>query len=67
MTHTAKDCVERPRKKGAKFTSKDIRPDEVVVEMAFDYAGKRDHWAQYDPSDHTSRGSRRTRRRWRSG
>ena len=55
MTHTVKDCVERPRKKGAKFTSKDIRPDEVVVEMAFDWAGKRDHWAQYDPSDHTAR------------
>jgi pre-mRNA-processing factor SLU7 len=53
MTHKAKDCVERPRKKGAKFTGKDIKSDEVVVEMAFDYAGKRDHWAQYDPSDHT--------------
>jgi len=24
MTHKAKDCVERPRKKGAKFTGKDI-------------------------------------------
>ena len=55
MTHTAKDCVERPRKKGAKWTNKDIKQDEVVVEMAFDYAGKRDHWAQYDPSDHTAR------------
>jgi len=55
MTHAAKDCVERPRKKGAKFTGSDIKQDEVVVEMAFDYAGKRDHWAQYDPSDHTLR------------
>jgi len=24
MTHKAKDCVERPRKKGAKYTGKDI-------------------------------------------
>ena len=55
MTHQAKDCVERPRKKGAKFTNRDIKQDEVVVEMAFDYAGKRDHWAQYDPSDHTAK------------
>ena len=53
MTHKAKDCVERPRKKGAKFTGSGIKADEVVVEMAYDYAGKRDHWAQYDPSDHT--------------
>ena len=55
MTHKAKDCVERPRKKGAKYSNKDIKQDEMVVEMAFDYAGKRDHWAQYDPSDHTTR------------
>jgi len=53
ITHSAKDCVERPRKKGAKFSGSNIKADEVVVEMAFDYAGKRDHWAQYDPSDHT--------------
>ena len=53
MTHQTMDCVERPRKKGAKFTGKGIAADELVVEMAFDYAGKRDHWAQYDPSDHT--------------
>mmetsp|Transcript_1782 Transcript_1782/g.5053 ORF Transcript_1782/g.5053 Transcript_1782/m.5053 type:complete len:561 (-) Transcript_1782:668-2350(-) len=53
MTHQAKDCLDRPRKKGARFSGKDFKPDEVVVEMGFDYAGKRDHWAQYDPSDHT--------------
>ena len=28
---------------GCKWTNKDIKQDEVVVEMAFDYAGKRDH------------------------
>ena len=44
--------MERPRKKGAKFTGKDIKPDEVSMEMAYDYAGKRDHWAQFDPSVH---------------
>jgi pre-mRNA-processing factor SLU7 len=44
--------VERPRKKGAKYTGKDIKPDEVSVELAYDYAGKRDHWQQFDPSAH---------------
>ena len=54
----------------------DIKQDEVVVEMAFDYAGKRDHWAS-DPSDHTARieafekemeirRSSTSRSRWRS-
>ena len=46
MTHKAQDCVERPRKKGAKFTGKGIQADDVTLEMAFDYAGKRDQWAQ---------------------
>ena len=55
MTHKAIDCVERPRKKGAKYTGKDIKPDEYVPDMAFDYAGKRDHWANYDASDHVGK------------
>src|SRR6056297_1758622 len=46
------DCVERPRKKGAKYTGKDIKADEVTVELAYDYAGKRDHWQQFDPAAH---------------
>ena len=54
MTHKAQDCVERPRKKGAKFTGKGIQADDATLEMAFDYAGKRDHWAQYDASQHAS-------------
>ncbi|EOD41716.1 hypothetical protein EMIHUDRAFT_414359, partial [Emiliania huxleyi CCMP1516] len=52
MTHSTKDCVERPRKKGARYSGKDIKPDEVTVDMAYDYAGKRDHWAQFDPAAH---------------
>ena len=46
------DCVERPRKKGAKYTGEDIRSDELVVELAHDYASKRDHWAQYEAANH---------------
>ena len=31
-----------------------VQPDELVVEMAYDYAGKRDHYQQYDASNHTA-------------
>lgn len=30
MTHTKRDCFERPRKVGAKHTGEDIAPDEFV-------------------------------------
>jgi len=52
MTHKAKDCVERPRKKGAKYTGKDIMPDEVIEEIEFTYDGKRDQWNGYDPNEY---------------
>merc|ERR1719510_1777794 len=31
MTHRRKDCLERPRQKGAKLTNKQIMPDEYIV------------------------------------
>ncbi|KAK4684111.1 pre-mRNA-processing factor SLU7, partial [Tremellales sp. Uapishka_1] len=52
MSHTKKDCVERPRKKGAKFTNKDIMADEVIQDFRGDYDAKRDRWNGYDPSTH---------------
>ncbi|XP_065069014.1 pre-mRNA-splicing factor SLU7-like, partial [Rhopilema esculentum] len=30
MTHKKKDCLERPRRIGAKFTGEDIKPDEIL-------------------------------------
>ncbi|WVQ73201.1 pre-mRNA-splicing factor SLU7 [Cryptococcus sp. DSM 104548] len=50
MTHKKKDCVERPRKRGAKFTNKDIAADEVVQSFSADYDSKRDRWNGYDPA-----------------
>ena len=44
MTHKKKDCVERPRKTGARFTGKDIKADEVVVDVNLGFEGKRDRW-----------------------
>ncbi|KAI5474367.1 pre-mRNA-processing factor SLU7 [Pseudohyphozyma bogoriensis] len=61
MTHKKKDCLERPRKKGAKFTGKNIAADEVIhddraglngMEGMGDYDAKRDRWDGYDPSQH---------------
>mmetsp|Transcript_17116 Transcript_17116/g.37218 ORF Transcript_17116/g.37218 Transcript_17116/m.37218 type:complete len:561 (+) Transcript_17116:42-1724(+) len=47
-THTAKSCLERPRAKGAKYSGRGIRPDDVVAELELDWEGKRDRWNGYD-------------------
>lgn len=52
MTHKKQDCVERPRKRGARFTNKDIVADEVVQQFAGDYDAKRDRWNGYDPASY---------------
>ncbi|CAB3987489.1 Pre-mRNA-splicing factor SLU7 [Paramuricea clavata] len=53
MTHKKKDCLERPRRVGARFTGEDIRPDEYLPEQVnFDYDGKRDRWVGYDSEEH---------------
>lgn len=50
MTHQKKDCLERPRKIGAKFTNKQIAPDEVLIaDVEHNFDSKRDRWADYDP------------------
>ncbi|KAI0645706.1 pre-mRNA-splicing factor SLU7 [Trametes meyenii] len=52
LTHKRADCLERPRKKGAKFTNRDIAPDEVIQDVASGYDAKRDRWNGYDPAEH---------------
>ncbi|KAL2269410.1 hypothetical protein VTJ83DRAFT_1594 [Remersonia thermophila] len=52
MGHTAKTCLERPRKKGAKFTGKDIQADRAVRDVQLGYEAKRDIWAAYDPKQY---------------
>ncbi|KAH0993784.1 hypothetical protein GBA52_005267 [Prunus armeniaca] len=48
MTHSAKSCMERPRKKGAKWTNFHIAPDEKIEMFELDYDGKRDRWNGFD-------------------
>ena len=61
LSHALRDCLERPRKVGAKFTGKDIAHDEVIhddraglngMEGMGDYDAKRDRWDGYDPANH---------------
>ena len=52
VSHKTRDCVERPRKKGAKWTGKDMQRDELVDDVKLDYAGKRDRWNGYDPASY---------------
>ncbi|KAI9350525.1 Pre-mRNA splicing Prp18-interacting factor-domain-containing protein [Zopfochytrium polystomum] len=53
MTHKSRDCVDRPRKLGAKHTNKNIAPDELVQNIQLGFEAKRDRWNGYDPSDHS--------------
>lgn len=52
MGHKRKECAERPRKVGAKYTKKDIAPDDVQKTIELDWEGKRDRWNGYDPDRH---------------
>jgi len=53
MTHKKKDCLERPRKVGAKFSGTKFGADEFsqpTLDQSFD--GKRDRWNGYDNQDY---------------
>ncbi|KAF3917254.1 hypothetical protein AA313_de0201882 [Arthrobotrys entomopaga] len=52
LTHQKKDCLQRIRKKGAKFTGQDIAQDDVVQNLELGWDGKRDRWNGYDPKEH---------------
>jgi pre-mRNA-processing factor SLU7 len=52
MSHKARDCLERPRKKGAKWTGEDIRPDEAMLDdMKLGFEAKRDRWNGFNPAE----------------
>ena len=50
LTHKKKDCCERPRRRGAKYTKNNFKPDEFLEEINYDFEGKRDRWNGYEPS-----------------
>lgn len=53
LTHKKRDCVERPRKIGAKYTGNNLAPDEFLQpKLSLSYDGKRDRWNGYDNIAH---------------
>ncbi|KAL7172584.1 hypothetical protein ACSBR2_032136 [Camellia fascicularis] len=52
MTHDSKSFMDRPRKVGAKWTDKNIAPDEKIETFELDYDGKRDRWNGYDAASY---------------
>jgi len=47
------DCVERPRKVGAKYTGSNLAPDEFLQpHLNLTYDGKRDRWNGYENIAH---------------
>lgn len=52
MTHKTKECLSRPRAKGAKWTGKDIQADEIIQEVKMGWDAKRDRWNGYDPKEY---------------
>lgn len=53
MGHAKKDCFERPRKVGAKFTNVDIASDDIMLpNLSLDFDGKRDRWNGFDATEY---------------
>ena len=52
MGHKKKDCLEKPRKVGAKYTGKDIQADRIIRDVKLGYEAKRDVYQTYDPKQY---------------
>jgi pre-mRNA-processing factor SLU7 len=52
LTHKAKDCLQRKRKIGAKFTGRDIAADERLGNVNLGWDAKRDRWNGYDATEY---------------
>ena len=52
MSHKTRECLSRPRAKGAKWTGRDIQADEVVQDVRLGWDAKRDRWNGYDASEY---------------
>lgn len=52
MGHKKKDCLERPRKKGARWTGQNIQADDVLQDVQMSWDAKRDRWNGYDAKDY---------------
>ena len=54
MSHKTRDCMDRPRQKGAKWTNKHIAADEKVEDIKLEtYEARRDRWNGYEASEYS--------------
>ncbi|MPC08134.1 Pre-mRNA-splicing factor Slu7 [Portunus trituberculatus] len=55
MGHKKKECMERPRKVGAKYNALNIAPDDMSLPtLKLDFDGKRDRWNGFDPQEYAA-------------
>jgi pre-mRNA-processing factor SLU7 len=52
MSHKEKDCLQRKRKKGAKWTGRDIAADEEVQDVRLGWDAKRDRWNGFEAGEY---------------
>ena len=52
ISHKTKQCLSRPRAKGARWTGKNIQADEVVQDVELGWDAKRDRWNGYDATEY---------------
>jgi pre-mRNA-processing factor SLU7 len=52
MTHKTKECLSRPRAKGARWTGKNIQADETIQDVSLGWDAKRDRWNGYDAKEY---------------
>ncbi|CAK3782930.1 Pre-mRNA-splicing factor slu7 [Lecanosticta acicola] len=52
MSHKEKDCLQRKRKAGAKWTGKHIAADENVKDISLGWDAKRDRWNGFEASEY---------------
>ena len=53
-THSKKDCLERPRKIGAKYSNKNLASDDILgADVGREvFESKRDRWRGFEPEDY---------------
>jgi pre-mRNA-processing factor SLU7 len=55
-THKTKECLEKPRAIGARWSGRDFASDEITqvlgTESQMGFEAKRDRWSNYDPDDY---------------
>jgi len=52
-THKVRDCLERPRAKGAALTGQNLAAPDSITQLEFSYDAKRDRWAGYDTAEYS--------------